>query len=78
MLIDKLFPTLNYIQVNTVYPKTKYIIIRKTNEYTYVFLDECIHFGNVTSFIRICGFLINEYLIDEIKQINIKCQNSFF
>jgi hypothetical protein len=58
----------------------KYVTIRKTRNDVFVFLDECSHFGNVTTFIRKKGFIINEKNINEClkETISISVDKSYF
>ena len=69
----------SYVDVNKLDVNKKYIIIRKTND-IFIFLDECKHFGNVTTFIRKKGFIINGKNMNEClkEEISISVNKSYF
>jgi S-adenosylmethionine hydrolase len=75
-----IFPNSKYTRINQVSANMKYITTRKYKNNHFVFLDECIHFGNVITFIRKKGFLINEMNIqDQLKEeISISVDKSYF
>jgi len=79
-ILKQIDPNANYIPINKIESKMKYIIIRNYKNQQFVFLDECIHYGNVTTFIRKRGFIINDRDMDEClkEEISIHVDKSYF
>jgi len=73
-------PNKKYIQTKKIESNMKYIVIRNYKNQHFIFLDECIHYGNVTTFIRKRGFIINDMNIDEClkEEILIHVDKSYF
>jgi len=79
-ILKRIDPTANYIPINKIESKMKYIIIRNYKNQQFIFIDECIHYGNVTTFIRKHGFIINDGNMDEClkEEISIHVDKSYF
>jgi hypothetical protein len=73
-------PNKKYIPINKIESNMKYITIRNYKKQCFIFLDECIHYGNVTTIIRKRGFIINDMNIDEClkEEISIHVDKSYF
>lgn len=80
-IIQKKYPNLKYSKINEINKKMKYITIRKYKNQQFIFLDECIHYGNVITFIRKQCFIINqnEMKFDEcVINMTIDVDKSYF
>ena len=79
-ILKRIDPTANYIPINKIESNMNYIIIRNYKNQQFIFVDECIHYGNVTSFIRKRGFIINNGNMDEClkEEISIDVDKSYF
>jgi hypothetical protein len=79
-ILKRIDPTANYIPINKIESNMNYIIIRNYKNQQFIFVDECIHYGNVTSFIRKRGFIINDGNMDEClkEEISIHVDKSYF
>lgn len=75
-----IFPKKRFTRIKVLDVNMSYIAIRKTRNDIFIFLDECIHFGNVTTFIRKKGFLINGKNINDClkEEISISVNKSYF
>ena len=73
-------PNTKYRRINKIESNMKYITIRDYKNQHFIFLDECIHYGNVITFIRKRGFIINDMNIDEClkEEISICVDKSYF
>lgn len=78
--LNLIFPNSRFTRINKVDVNMKYVTMRQYTKHKFIFLDECIYFGNVITFIRKKGFLINEMNIqDKLKEeISISVDKSYF
>ena len=51
-VLKKIYPNLKYTKINEINNKMKYIAIRNYEDQQFIFLDECVYYGNVTTIIR--------------------------
>ena len=79
-ILKRIDPIANYIPISKIESKMKYITIRNYKNQQFIFVDECIHYGNVTTFIRKRGFIINDMNINEClkEEISICVDKSYF
>lgn len=79
-VLQIIYPNKKYIPINKIESNMKYITIRNYKNQCFIFLDECIHYGNVITFIRKRGFIINDMNIDEClkEEISIHVDKSYF
>lgn len=79
-VLQTIYPNTKYIRINKIETNMKYITIRDYKNQYFIFLDQCIHYGNVTTFIRKRGFIINDMNIDEClkEEIPISVNKSYF
>ena len=79
-ILKRIDPNANYIPINKIESNMNYVITRNYKNQQFIFLDECIHYGNVTTFIRKRGFIINDMNIDEClkEEISICVDKSYF